>query len=203
MQYHKYVFDLKNRKFTGKFEEMYQNEDKEGFDSWHQDEIDTLKHDLILTVLKRNNYKKILDVGCGKGTFTNRLKNELGDDVDITAIDISPTAISKAKKRYNGIKFLVRDASNLKFEFGEESFDLNVCSEIFWYILKDIHKILRDFKKILIRGGISWLSYTSQKILLAKKLLGLLKIVKTSFENILTSKKLLNTRLMMRTMLLF
>ena len=34
--YHKYVFDVKRRKFVGEFEEMYQGEDKENYDSWYQ-----------------------------------------------------------------------------------------------------------------------------------------------------------------------
>ena len=32
-KYHKYVFDLENRKLVGDFETMYQNESKENFDT--------------------------------------------------------------------------------------------------------------------------------------------------------------------------
>lgn len=51
MPYHKYVF--RDGKFVGKFEKMYQVEDIGGFDSWHQDNVDTLYHDIIITMLRR------------------------------------------------------------------------------------------------------------------------------------------------------
>ena len=37
-KYHKYVFDVNDKKFVGNFEEMYQKESEENFDSWHQDD---------------------------------------------------------------------------------------------------------------------------------------------------------------------
>ena len=37
--YHKYVFDAESRQFVGEFEEMYQAEDKEQYDSWFQDDF--------------------------------------------------------------------------------------------------------------------------------------------------------------------
>ena len=36
--YHKFVFDIKHRKFVGKFEEMYASEKEQIFDSWHQED---------------------------------------------------------------------------------------------------------------------------------------------------------------------
>ena len=46
--YHKYVFDTQNSRFVGRFEEMYANEDKEGYDSWHQDDISNLEAQISL-----------------------------------------------------------------------------------------------------------------------------------------------------------
>jgi len=37
-RYHKYVFDADKREFVGSFEEMYQNEKVDNFDSWHQED---------------------------------------------------------------------------------------------------------------------------------------------------------------------
>lgn len=48
--YHKYVFDEENRAFIGKFEEMYRQEDVEGFDSWRQEDMATLNVQLSMAV---------------------------------------------------------------------------------------------------------------------------------------------------------
>lgn len=37
--YHKYVFDVEQRRFVGDFEKMYQQEDVQHFDSWFQDDM--------------------------------------------------------------------------------------------------------------------------------------------------------------------
>lgn len=148
MPYHKYVF--RDGKFVGEFENMYQQEAVEGFDSWHQDAVNTPFHDTLIEVIKRYGpYKRILDLGCGKGAFTNRVRNEIGGD--ITAIDISPTAIEKARTRYAGIDFRVSDIGKVSFE--EDFFDLIIIVEVFWYILKDIATILEKIKMCLSDKG--------------------------------------------------
>ena len=96
--YHEYV--IKDGKFIGKFEEMYQNCD----DPWRQDKgirtymklaVELLK---IITVSPRT----ILDIGCGKGNYTIYIKNNF-PSVRITALDIAPTAIEIAKSRWKGV----------------------------------------------------------------------------------------------------
>ena len=51
-KYHKYVFDIEERKFIGDFETMYQNESKENFDSWHQDDTRQLQRKIDLAILE-------------------------------------------------------------------------------------------------------------------------------------------------------
>jgi len=62
---------------------------------------------------------KILDLGCGTGRTSIRLK-ELG--LDVVAVDYSEAMIKRAKEKYgNIIDFEVMDASSLKYE--DNSFD--------------------------------------------------------------------------------
>ena len=75
-KYHKYVFDLKRRKFIGDFDKMYQNESKENFDSWHQDDTRQLQRKIDLSILEDYNFTSILDIGCGKGSLTHILKKK-------------------------------------------------------------------------------------------------------------------------------
>ena len=106
--YHNYV--IKDGKFIGAFEEMYQNVE----DPWHQTNVDTVPYEITLYLLKKygicQNGGKVLDVGCGLGVFTAKLK-EIMPKAEITATDVSPTAIKKAKSRFEhlGIDFSVMD----------------------------------------------------------------------------------------------
>lgn len=110
-KYHKYVFDLENRKFIGNFEVMYQNEKKENFDSWHQDDSRQLQRRIDLAILEDYNFNKIIDIGCGKGAFTHLLKKK---NNNVLGIDISETAINIAKKRFPDIDFLVADINKVE-----------------------------------------------------------------------------------------
>jgi len=135
--YHKYVFDAHQRKFVGRFEEMYANEGKEHFDSWFQDDVSDFSRRFSSWFISQHRYASILDVGCGKGTFTNLLKKS---GKRIVGVDISQTAIAKAKSRYPGIDFLTMTVNQALDEKG--SWDLIVMMEILSY-LKDWRKMIQ------------------------------------------------------------
>jgi len=109
-KYHKYVFDIEKRKFIGAFEEMYQNETIEIFDSWHQDDTRQLQRKIDLAILEDYNFNKIIDIGCGKGCLTHMLKKKNNTFI---GVDISPTAIKFAKERYPDIEFICLDVNNV------------------------------------------------------------------------------------------
>jgi SAM-dependent methyltransferase len=127
--YHKYVFDEENRKFVGRFEEMYRHEDLESFDSWKQEDLNHLGKKLSFAILKDRGFKRILDVGCGKGVFTQLLKTA---DNFVLGVDVSPTAIEKASRRYPKIEFesmTVQEALQ-----GKDHWDLILMMEILSYV---------------------------------------------------------------------
>src|SRR3989344_1776687 len=135
--YHKYVFDTKRRKFIGDFEEMYKNEIIEGYDSWQEDDLTNIAKQIPLIILTKYNFKNILDIGCGKGTFTSMLKK---NNNSVTGIDISQTAISRAKAKYPDIKFQVMKAIDLEKLKGDK-FDLVVAMEVLSYLKEWINLI--------------------------------------------------------------
>ncbi len=100
--YHKYVFNIKERKFVGDFEKMYANEDNKNYDSWFQEDMSHLGRQFSLLLINRYNFNSILDIGCGKGSFTSLLKK---NNNIVTGIDISETAIKKAKAKYPRVEF--------------------------------------------------------------------------------------------------
>ncbi|MBD79836.1 MAG: hypothetical protein CL840_13055 [Crocinitomicaceae bacterium] len=127
--YHKYVFDLDKREFVGDFETMYKNEEAEGYDSWHQSNINFLKNKFAVAIINQYNFKSIIDFGCGKGHFTNQLKK---NNNSVLGIDISETAVAKAKQRYPDIDFESMDADS--FLNRTQGCELLVCMETLSYL---------------------------------------------------------------------
>ena len=149
--YHDYV--IKNGKFIGKFEEMYQNIK----DPWLHGKASALQYDIALYLIDRHKIcckkGRILDIGCGKGAFTSRLKKDL-PKAEITAVDISSTAVKKAIKQYGkmGIDFKVADIQK-DYKKIKGKYDLIVMSEIMWYILPDLKNILSHLPKNTLKKG--------------------------------------------------
>jgi SAM-dependent methyltransferase len=128
-EYHKYVFDTVNRKFVGQFEEMYRAEDTEGFDSWFERDLRYVRKTLSYTILSAYNFSTVLDLGCGKGSFTHLLKKR---NNRVVGIDASATAILKALQSYPDIDFVCADIHGFLHRAGQ--FDLVVTMGTFAYI---------------------------------------------------------------------
>lgn len=141
-KYHPYVFDVGKRKFVGEFEEMYSNEDKDNYDSWHQEELTSLKCTITLDVLNKYNFNSILDVGCGKGPITHLLKK---NNNEVLGVDLSKTAIKKAKTKFPKIDFQVLDANDILSL--NKKFDLVVCMEVLSYV-EHWKKFIKDISEI-------------------------------------------------------
>jgi SAM-dependent methyltransferase len=93
---------------VGEFEKMYKDEDKDCFDSWHQEDSRQLNRNIALSIINGWNFNNVLDIGCGKGALTHLLKK---NNNRVLGIDISETAIEKAKARYPDIEFEKSDIS--------------------------------------------------------------------------------------------
>ena len=139
-KYHKYIFDQEKRSFVGDFENMYQDEIKDRFDGWHQEDTRQLNREIALAMLKGWNFNSILDIGCGKGVLTHVLKKH---NNRILGIDISETAIENARARYPDIDFDVADITtsygltdclNKAKEHCDEFVDLVFTSETLSYL---------------------------------------------------------------------
>jgi len=131
-----YWLDKEKNVLRGEFEQMYKDiEDPWGCYKY----ADSLNNKIFLEILfYKRQFKKVLDIGCGLGGFTNLLFQRNGGG--IIGIDISKTAIEKAKKRYPYIQFTV---GNIITDDLKERFDLIVMSEVIWYILDGIKDVFR------------------------------------------------------------
>jgi len=91
----------------------------------------------------------VVDLGCGEGTRLNLLAK--GKNIrKAIGIDISKTAISRAKKKYKELKFINADLEKLPLKDG--SADL-VYSAFVLEHTDNTEKVLREAKRILKRGG--------------------------------------------------
>src|SRR4030042_2863068 len=104
-KYEKYQdYVIKNGKFVGEFEEMY----RDFKDPWEQTTREEWAMEKIITLnlIRKIKAKKVIELGWGLGYFTNKIKN-LG--VDVLGIDISETAIKKARNKYPRCRFIAGD----------------------------------------------------------------------------------------------
>lgn len=130
--YHSYVFDVAARVFVGQFEEMYRAEQQYGFDSWLQDDPRQLVKRICLEILETRNFHRVLDIGCGKGAFTQWLVRE-GNTV--LGIDISETALTVARSRCPSATFVAADVQRTDLaSIAGDGFDLCVCLETLSYL---------------------------------------------------------------------
>ena len=111
--------------------------------------------------------KKILDVGCGTGTFLNIIKKSSNDNGNqLIGIDISSEMIKKAHEKYPEIAFLVADSDNLPFR--DKVFD-NVFSVTHLqnlpepeYTVKEMHRIA--VKEALFAVSILRKTWSNEKL---------------------------------------
>lgn len=90
--------------------------------------------------------ERILDVGCGTGTLTEKLAES---GATVTGIDASAEMIAKAKEAYPNIEFFVNDATDFSFD---EKFDA-VFSNATLHWINEQKKALQCIYKSLKKGG--------------------------------------------------
>lgn len=89
---------------------------------------------------------RLLDVGCGSGSFL-RFARDLGWDVE--GIDPDPSAVQAAKA--SGLKVRAGDLRQLAFQ--EESFDAVTMSHVIEHV-PDPAALLREVRRVLKPGGL-------------------------------------------------
>ena len=86
---------------------------------------------------------KVLDIGCGSGAISSKIK-------DVVGIDISKDAIQYCKKNHNG-NYIVSLGEALPFK--KESFDAVICSDVIEHIFEP-KRLLEEIKHVLKKDGL-------------------------------------------------
>lgn len=119
-------------------------------DPWNVKNTQQGYYQAIIRFLSKNISKKenALDIGCGEGHLTSKLSVF---SKKITGIDLSKTAILRAKKNYLNIEFEQTEVRKMKYA---DTFDIVFCSEVLYYLTrKDTKKVLTNISHSLKKNG--------------------------------------------------
>ena len=126
---------------------------KEKYDSQYSDQTEEWrkigavgKVENIMDLTKGMKFSKVIDIGAGDGNVLSLL-SEKNFCSDLTAAEISESAIRQIKKKnIHGLSEIKQfDGYNLPFD--DKQFDLAVCSHVIEHV-EDPRKLLREIKRI-------------------------------------------------------
>jgi methionine biosynthesis protein MetW len=100
-----------------------------------------------------SDVKNILDVGCGDGTLSEIISRRL--KVKVTALDISPALVQKAKEK--GIEAYTIDVCAQPLPFENGKFDVIVMARTLEHLV-DPDSAIREIKRVLKKEGLLFLS---------------------------------------------
>jgi SAM-dependent methyltransferase len=138
-RYQDYV--IRDGRFIGEFEEMYLDFDN----PWEQTKREQRASEKFVAIhlLQGLGVRKVLELGSGLGQFTAALAFA---GFDVRGIEVSPTAVEKARKQHPELDFQVGDV--LDFEkYREFDPDAVVMAEITWLVLDQLDELLRFLRR--------------------------------------------------------
>ena len=139
-KYEKYQdYVIKDGRLVGEFDEMY----KDFEDPWEQSTRETYAAEKAIAInsVKALGLKNILEFGCGFGYYSNNIKKSLPYTSNVVGIDISETAIKKAKTLHPDITFETGDILDVDL-IRRHNPDVLILSEITWYILDKLDEFI-------------------------------------------------------------
>ena len=136
-RYQDYV--IKDGKLLAQFEQMYQDHE----DPWHQIQ-EGLQSDKAMAIhwMKTLGVQKVLELGSGLGEYTNYIQKA---GFDVLGVDISETAVKKAREKHPKCKFKVGNVLDLDIYHSFRP-DVVIMAEITWYILDMLDEYISFMK---------------------------------------------------------
>ena len=143
---------IKDGKFVGKFEEMYQKFS----DPWNllkKNKLGlNLNYQIIFNYCKQIRSSKkliVLEIGCGYPQIIYQLYKE---KFKVYGTDISETVIKKSKKKYPKLKKNLFLSNFLNYPLYEEiKPDIIILSDISWYVLPELKKFIEWYKNLRLK----------------------------------------------------
>jgi len=96
---------------------------------------------------------RLLEIACGTGIVTRRLRDELPDSTEIVATDLNPDMFEFAKAKFkSGEKIRWQQADASALPFSDNSFGAVVCQFGYMFV-PDKPAAMREAHRVLARGG--------------------------------------------------
>ena len=115
--------------------------------------------ELLSKTLTAKTTGKVLDIGCGGGVYTNKVKGKW-PNLKYYALDISQTAIKSAKSRFIGIQFQVANAEKLPYP--GNLFEFVFIRQVLDH-LKEPNRALKEIYRVLKPGKFAYLAVPLEK----------------------------------------
>jgi SAM-dependent methyltransferase len=152
-----FIFTQKNGKleFVGDFEGYYKNIQDPWGQSGDDERLQNLyKESRNYLINSINNLFDVhigCEIGCGIGYVTKQLNDRL-EHMKWDGIDISPTAIEKAKNKFKNIDFFCGNICSTDLKI-DKKYDVVVLNQILWYILVDLETVFKNINDLLNKNG--------------------------------------------------
>jgi 2-polyprenyl-3-methyl-5-hydroxy-6-metoxy-1,4-benzoquinol methylase len=104
---------------------------------------------VVMRLLDEIRPTRVLDLGCGNGVLTAKIKRA---GFDVVGVDPSKSGIDEARKMHPGIEFKVCGVYDDPAEFDLSGFDLVVSEEVIEHLYYP-DKLLEFSFKVLAQGG--------------------------------------------------
>jgi SAM-dependent methyltransferase len=137
-KYQDYV--IRDGRLVGEFERMYQDYEN----PWDQAEEHWASDKAVgIHLMRKLGVRRILELGCGLGQFTGDIA---ASDFSVLGVDVSATAIAKARLKYPACGFRTGDILDFDI-YRDFRPDLIVMAEITWYVLDKLDRFLGSLRK--------------------------------------------------------
>jgi SAM-dependent methyltransferase len=134
------------------------------YNEWHQqhyteDDVSSPWHRFVKEEIKHLNFnnKLILDIGCGRGGFSNYLAQHKSTLQKIVAADYSDSAIAIARNKYPSPKIEWLQQDIMAINFPDNYFDTIISCETIEHV-SDPRKALTELYRVLKPGGTLFLT---------------------------------------------
>ena len=98
---------------------------------------------------------RVLDLGCGRGFFSKRLKQAVGPRVDVVGLDLSETILHKARSDHGDLSFLLGRGEQLPFK--DDSCDTVMIITAFEYMEGQPDPVIHEVHRVLKKRGFFYL----------------------------------------------
>lgn len=118
-------------------------------------------HDEMVGQLRAHSSARVADIACGTGILADRIEREL-HSTQVYGVDMSEGMLSQAHARSANVRWMRGPAEQLPFDDG--ALDAVVTTSAFHFF--DQPAALREFHRVLSRGGLAAVSTLSARQLL-------------------------------------